>query len=152
MAFISENIESEGYITGDTLTANTITAGIVSATTVSVLNLINSGTLKINGILTPTQITEHVNNYNPTGLSSANVLRLSSDGPKQISGIIAQESGVEIRIINVGLSNITIVNSSALSDVENRFDIGLNLIINLSTSCTIWYDITSARWRIISHY
>jgi len=44
----------------------------------------------LQGDISPAQITSNQNDYNPTGLATAGVLRLSSDAARNVTGIAAQ--------------------------------------------------------------
>lgn len=109
-----------------------------------------SSAFSFTGIVTPSQITADQNDYSPTGLSTANVLRLSSDAARNITGIAAQATGRFILLFNIGGFNITLVDESASSSAANRFSVPTAPIIQPDGSRAIWYDITSARWRVLT--
>jgi hypothetical protein len=73
-------------------------------------NYVLSGNLiKIkNKIISPTQITSNQNDYNPTGLRTASLLRLSTDASRNITSIQTGSSGRVILINNVSSFNIVI--------------------------------------------
>jgi len=104
-------------------------------------------------IISPPSFSVNQNNYNPTGLEDAEVLRLTSSGPRQITGLVAPSPvrSVTKRLINIGGSNITIVNSSASSVADNRFLSNGNQILGSNEAFDIWYDTTSLRWRPVVH-
>jgi hypothetical protein len=99
------------------------------------------------GIVTPAQITADQNDYNPTGLATANVLRISSDAARSITGIAAQGTGRFLFLFNVGAFAITLTAEDAASAAANRFSVPAAPIISANGSRAIWYDITSSRWR-----
>lgn len=104
-------------------------------------------------ILTPTALSGDVNNYNPTGLSSANYLRLdggSSD--RTITGIQAPTYDKRLTIINIGsTNNIILSHANTNSATGNRFAIGAgsSLAIPIDGAATIWYDTVSQKWRVL---
>jgi hypothetical protein len=49
--------------------------------------------IEVSGTITPTQIAGDQNNYNPSGLGTATVLRLSTDATRNITGLIGQKNG-----------------------------------------------------------
>ena len=111
----------------------------------------NQKGIRLTGIISPPQITATTNNYNPTGLSTCNIMRLSTDATRTISGIVAQESGRIIVLINTGTANITITNEGASSTAANRFANGGDTTLGTMETMTIWYDETSLRWRAIAN-
>jgi hypothetical protein len=103
---------------------------------------------KYNGELTPPQITANVNDYNPTGIRSANFLRVSASGNYNISGIEKPPTGNQgLFIVNVGTTNITFTDNDANSLAQNRFLIGGSKTIQKDEGVMIIYDQTSSRWR-----
>lgn len=105
--------------------------------------------VRYTAVLSPSQITGDQNNYSPTGLSTASILRLSTDAARTITGLAAQPDGTELRIYNVGSFNLTLANESASSTAANRFACGANALIAPGHGSLLWYDITSSRWRLI---
>jgi hypothetical protein len=105
--------------------------------------------MRITGVVSPAQITADQNNYGPGGLGTANVLRLSSDAARSITGVTAVAGGSLLMIVNAGLFGITLVNESASSSASNRFAIGSDMTIAPGRGTHIWYDAAASRWRII---
>lgn len=105
--------------------------------------------VRFTSAITPSQITSDQNNYNPTGLSFANVLRISSDTTRAITGLAAQYSGDFLLLLNVGSYNITLSNESGSSSAANRFSIGDTVLLAPGHGVVLWYDITSSRWRAV---
>lgn len=102
--------------------------------------------------ISPAAISSDQNDYNPTGLSTADVLRLSSTGQYLITGLQGGSDGRIITINNIGTNNIILINDSAFSSAANRFLFGYGvggIDYNLSpnTSIMLQYDSTSQRWR-----
>jgi hypothetical protein len=106
------------------------------------------GVMKATGVISAT-VSADTNNWNPTGLSTANVIRVDSNN-YTITGIVAQEPGRIITIYNVGTGNLYISHDSASSSAANRI-----LTVNGDSGridndgvAHIWYDGTSSRWRL----
>jgi hypothetical protein len=105
---------------------------------------------RLNGIITPT-VSADQNNWNPAGLSGANVVRINATAPATITGIAAQTDGTVLVLVNVGTSTVVIADESGSSTAANRiihlFD-APNIVAG--ATWTLWYDGTSNRWRVQS--
>lgn len=133
------------------ITGGTI-AGITSETV--------SGVINLTGVITPTILSASQNNYNPTNLSSARVVRLKTDGSDvSITGIAAQASGRVITFIHVedapdAGGSITFIDNSASSLQVNRMKLGAfqggsghGYTLRRGQTLTLWYDAVSGYWR-----
>ena len=115
------------------------------------------GTIVTAGIIAPTIISANQNNYTPTGLDTATVLRLSSSASVNITGILAPTVTANGRILTitntnslVGGFNIILTNEDTGSTAANRFALdGQNQVLLPGQSSTIRYDTTTVRWRSI---
>jgi hypothetical protein len=106
---------------------------------------------RITGDVSPSQITGNEDDYNPTDLGTAAVLRLDSDGDYNITGITAQDSGRLIHIYNIGSNTLTLTNEDASSSAANRFALSGDIALAGNDGVSIWYDGTSSRWRALSN-
>jgi hypothetical protein len=114
-----------------------------------------TGTLSVTGAIiqpasSPAQITSDQNNYTPT---VAGIIRLSSDASRSITGLTfatAQVNGQQTLLVNVGAQNIVLVNESASSTAGNRFHntTGADITLEPDKQARLWYDATTARWRV----
>jgi hypothetical protein len=108
----------------------------------------------LQGIISPAQITASQNDYNPTDLANANILRLDTDGGSyNITGLEATgvNDGRLITLVNVdSVGILTLTSEDAASSAANRFSFNANKVINIGEAVTLWYDGTSSRWRPIS--
>lgn len=103
-------------------------------------------------VLSPAQITADQNNYSPTGISSASMLRLSSDAARNITGLASSTAGRVIVVHNVGANNIVLVDESTSSTAANRFALPSgNLTLTPDSVTVLQYDGTSQRWRATSY-
>ena len=109
-------------------------------------------TFLLPSFITPAQITANQNDYAPTGIATATVLRLTSDAAgRQITGIAASQ--VEGRILvlrNVGAFNITLVHD-ATSTAANRFTLNnaANMQLVPGAAIALMYDGTVSRWSVL---
>ena len=112
---------------------------------------ITNGFLALANDVTPAQITADQNNYSPTNLDEAAVLRLSSDASRTITGIDASVrygDGDILTLINVGSNNIILSDDDAASSAANRMFLGgTDITLAPEFSITLIYDDTSNVWR-----
>jgi hypothetical protein len=112
-----------------------------------------SGAVSYTGVISPTQIAATTNDWNPTGLSTCNLIRLSTDATRSLTGLVAQPAGRRITLCNIGSQICTLVHDNGVnSTAANRFLVASSTSLNLNpnASVDIWYDLTSARWRVIN--
>lgn len=108
-----------------------------------------TGTFKLSGDISPAQITSNQNDYNPTGLSGATVLRLSSDASRNITGLQGGADGRVIAIVNVGSNNIVLKDADSGSSAANRFALSGDITLAADDGLILQYDSTSSFWRCI---
>lgn len=100
----------------------------------------------VENIITPAQLTGDVNNYNPTGLATCNVIRQDVNGSHDITGLAAPAAGVNKVIwfcsITTGNYNIKFIHNSGLSTPGNKFFLRDNGNKDLKEGETagLWYD------------
>jgi hypothetical protein len=100
------------------------------------------------GVISPTQIVANTDNYNPTGLSAASVLRLSTDASRNITGLAGGASGRLILIHNVGSFNI-VLKDSVTSDADKQFALTADVTLTPDAVALLQYDATTQRWRMV---
>lgn len=99
------------------------------------------------GVLAPAQITADQNDYNPTGLSLTNTLRLTSDRPyRSITGLAGGVEGRSVALENAGSHPILIRNENTGSTAANRFALTLDNILWPSDTLRLKYDAATSRW------
>lgn len=113
-------------------------------------------------IITPAALAGTVNNYAPAGGNQARVWRLiSSGGARSITGIdiaqwpVASRSGLVLELYNIssaGADAITLEYQDGGSLAANRFryNNGNDFVLEADGHCTVWYDLSSACFRISS--
>jgi hypothetical protein len=143
-------VNSTGVLSGNSsLTYNLGTSVLtVGGSIVGALGQFNR--FELIGTLSPTSINADQNNYNPTGLSTASTLRLTSNGAFNVTGLAGGSDGRIFTLHNIGSFNLTLVDESGSSTAANRFALAGNQTIPPDTSITIQYDSTSLRWRVLS--
>lgn len=106
---------------------------------------------RLDGEISPTQLTANTNNWNPTGLSSASVIRFSTDASRDITGIAGGASGRELYLFNIG-SFPAVFKNDVTSTAANRFLLasGTDTTVQAGGCIHLWYDNTSQRWRQIN--
>jgi hypothetical protein len=102
--------------------------------------------------ITPALLSGNVNNYSPTGHSTAAVERWSSGAtPRTVTGLdsVGQDRPM---IINVGSSSITLAHESSLSSAANRFECpnAVDYVLTAGSALELVRDPVSARWRVVS--
>jgi hypothetical protein len=97
--------------------------------------------------LSPSQITSNQNDYAPTGIAAASLLRLSTDASRDITGLTTGVSGRLVCIHNVGSNNIVLKDESASSTAANRFALQSDITLSADGVVIFQYDATTSRWR-----
>lgn len=104
----------------------------------------------LTGDISPAQITADQNDYNPTGLSTASVLRLNTDASRNITGLAGGGDGRIIAIVNGGTNEIVLKDASTSSGAANRFAFGADITLASKKSAVLWYDATDQRWKLLA--
>ena len=110
---------------------------------------VGTQTFGLTGIISPTGTTGTVNNYNPTSLSTASIIRQTTTAATTITGLSGGSSGRIILFFNIGTHDIEFLNESASSTAANRFAMGTDFKLAPNKSIQFWYDSTSSRWRVV---
>jgi hypothetical protein len=126
-----------------------LSASLTAALTVSG-GIAYSGNQIATGVISPAAFTGNVDNWNPAGLDTARIARVSSSaGSRDLTGIQAQPAGTMLTLVNIGGGGTTIVckNSSGSSSAGNRFAMAADVSLGAGQSATFWYDGASSAWR-----
>ena len=107
--------------------------------------------LILSGEISPTQLAANTDNWNPTGLATASVIRASTDASRNLTGIVAQTAGTLILLHNVGAFSL-VLKHDATSTAANRFYCPGSADKTITTNSSAWlrYDGTSLRWRVVA--
>jgi hypothetical protein len=104
------------------------------------------------GVISPSQITADQNNYNPTSLATARVLRLSTDASRTITGIAAGSAGQTMLVVNGGSFPLVLAHNSGSSSAANRIICPNEQLCTLHAgdSVELWYDSAVSLWRVMA--
>lgn len=100
--------------------------------------------------VSPTQIAATQNNYAPTGIATAAILRLDLDAARSMTGLSATVGKGEITLVNISAFVLTLENADAGSDAANRFAFGADYPLLPGRSVSLVYDTVTANWRLPS--
>jgi hypothetical protein len=167
--FLSRNLSVGGNsnIAGGEAVVGALSAASLSIPGTSVLTNVTAGTIAVSNlqavgqvtaagaaIVSPSTITGNLDNYNPTGLAGARILRLAAtgSGPYNLNGLVAQP-GAFLILSNQGSITIDIVDEATSSTSTNRFLTpgGTPFALQSGASVEIFYDPIDTRWIVVSH-
>lgn len=101
------------------------------------------------GVLSPSQLTGDQNDWNPTNLATASIIRVDSDRLVTITGLSGGASGRLLWLSNVGNFPVVLAIENAGSSASNRFTGTAGPMLWPNSSLQLWYDGTSSRWRVL---
>lgn len=151
------------YTTGDggaTIATSSTTNGFRVLTGGSLIEYFNVtpagvmtalGAVAMSGTISPSALSANQNDYNPTGLSTATMVRLTTDGGgvRNLTGLAGGAAGRFLFLCNIGTVNaITFTGQDANSSAANRF-LGSGTI-NIGVCQGMYYDGVASRWIQIS--
>ena len=98
---------------------------------------------------TPAQFVANQDNYDP---GNYDVLRISSDASRTVSGFSDGRKGRILHLVNVGSNDIVLAHESASSTAANRLLISSHADATLLPGQTAmaYYDDTTQRWRVLN--
>jgi hypothetical protein len=113
---------------------------------------IQLGRIDLAGDISPPALTASVNDYNPTGLSTASTIRFSGNAIWSITGLQGGADGRLLTLYNVGGFATIFPNESSSSTAGNRFAFGSDIIVGPNQGLIIQYDavVSGGRWRALS--
>lgn len=117
-----------------------------SAIDVTVGGLTVSNDLNLTGVISPAQLTANTNDWAPTGIEDAFLIRVSTDASRDLTGIADQGAGRTLKLTNVGSNNLVLKDEDANSTAANRFALSGDLTLGASQSVILHYDETASRW------
>lgn len=107
--------------------------------------------IAFSGIIEPAALAADANDWSPTGIGTASVIRASASAAVTVTGLLAPAAdGAIIFLQNVGTTySITLANASASSAAANRFAIGRNIALRPGQGIVLMYDLdgSTPRWR-----
>lgn len=106
--------------------------------------------LRLSGDITPSTLTGDANDYAPTSIANASVLRLATDAKRTLTGITGGTDGRVMIVLNIGSFPLVLSKENSNSSTINRFDLVEDLTLFGKQNAILIYDLTSARWRLLS--
>lgn len=109
-----------------------------------------TGAFALASDISPAAITGSQNDYNPTSLSTAQVIRQDLSGNATLTGLAGGADGRILILINIDAAfKLTLTDEDAGSSAANRFSLGgSSVILEPGGSVILIYDSTSTRWRV----
>lgn len=99
-------------------------------------------------VISPTALSGNTDDWNPTGLTTASMVRLSASAAYNLTGIAAPADRRLLTLHNIGSFTITL-KDSVTSSAANQFKLnGSDYSLAAGTSVILQYDLTSAKWRL----
>lgn len=94
-------------------------------------------------------ITGNTNDLSVTDIEKAIVLRITSTGNYNLTGLVPFNATKAwmLFVVNVGTNNITFPDNSASSSANNRWLLGANKTVQPNEGIIFFYDPISNRWR-----
>lgn len=110
-----------------------------------------TGAINFNSVISPAALGSNTYDWNPAGLATANVIRLScsSGTTNQIGGITAPATNGQVLVLNnIGSTNSCVLTAQDANDstAANRFAFEKAISIRPGRTVTVKYDLTTARW------
>lgn len=101
-------------------------------------------------VISPAQLVANTDDWAPTGIATAGVVRLSTDASRNLTGIVAPSDAKSLLLVNIG-SHDLVIKHDVTSTAANRFYCPNNTDVTLRQNGWVecWYDTTSARWRVM---
>ena len=137
-------------VTNSNGTGFTVTAGSNITLTGTSGNITISSTAGGETVISPSSLSTDQNNWNPTDLSTATIIRMTSSvNLLMITGITAPAAAKKLVLVNIGSNTFILTAQDVNSSAANRFQMTSDFPLYPGTSVTILYDLTSAVWRIL---
>jgi hypothetical protein len=99
---------------------------------------------------TPSTIGADQNDYD---IGNYNILRLTSDAVRTLTGLQGGKAGRWVILVNVGSNNIVLAHQSASSNAANRIisptAANYTLTASSGSSAFCYYDAVTDRWRVL---
>lgn len=106
---------------------------------------INYGKIISTGIINDTLISD-VDNWTPNGIDMCNIILASTNKNIDISGVVGQEQGRKILLVNDSNKKLKLLNNSSLSFSGNRFRIEKDYTLKKYSTITLIY--IGDYWRL----
>jgi hypothetical protein len=111
------------------------------------------GSLALASDISPTSLAADADDYSPTSLSTAQVIRQDASADVNITGLAGGADGRIMVLTNISAANwITLTDQDANSAAANRFTLPENNPVAIDPdggTAILLYDATLSRWRLI---
>jgi hypothetical protein len=111
------------------------------------------GSVRHDGVLSPTQLTGDQTDYAPAGFDACYHLRQDVDGtPRVINSLAGGVEGRTVLITNIGSSTLTLLHDDgATGTASMRFIItgAASRVLAVDESVFLFYDDVTDRWRVV---
>lgn len=139
---------------GDITTDRTLTLDVTHANTWTGAQTINAlleaqQNIIFSGVISPTSLSASQDDYAPTSLSTAAIVRLTSSADVNITGLTGGAAGRILILYNIGSNVITLTDEDGSSTAGNRFALNSDTAMGADQALLLQYDGVSSRWRII---
>lgn len=109
-------------------------------------------TSRLAGVCRAPILTANANDWSPDGLAGANMLLVSSDASRDVTGIAAGAPGQMLAVMNEGSQDVVLKNASGSSRAENRFALGADLTLAGGHGALLVYDPIGLVWRCVGDH
>lgn len=108
-----------------------------------------TGAFALSGTITPSILNAQQDDYNPTGLDGAVVVRLTSSTGVDITGLAGGTAGrfIALQNLNATASQIRLRSGNASSAAANRFGFQRDVYIRPGGTMLLQYDAVASLWR-----
>lgn len=108
-----------------------------------------TGNLAFTSDISPAQLVANTDNWAPTGIGTASVVRASTDASRNLTGIAGGADGRVLYVCNIGGFNL-VLKHDVTSTAANRFYCpgSVDLTLTPNSTADLLYDSTSSRWRV----
>lgn len=117
-------------------------------------NMFKNSSFHLGGKSSPAALSSNQNDWNPTGLANAAVIRVDASATVKITGLAGGEDGRFIIITNISTvtdGDVILTFEDSSSAAANRFAGDNDIILEAgSGAALLWYDSTISRWRVVS--
>lgn len=96
--------------------------------------------------ITPTVLAANTDNWNPTGLAGASVIRVAASANINLNGLVAQPAGTVVTLENIGGFSIAVLPNQTSSTAANRFAIPRAELLQPGQALRLIYDGPLAEW------
>lgn len=88
-----------------------------------------------------------VNDWSPTGLGTANTIKINATAYSSVSGIATGAEGRQLIMHNTGTMPVKLLNQGTASVGTNRLQFGRDVFLGPNESITVHYDSLVTNWR-----